>query len=55
MTTSQWIFGVGGGLLMLAFLIFSFRQGSKVRGRPEGKGDRSRYSSSEGGVESGGD
>jgi hypothetical protein len=31
MTLWQWIFGVGGGLVMLAFVIFSFWQGLKVR------------------------
>jgi hypothetical protein len=39
MTLYQWIAGVGGGLLVAAFLIFAFRQGAKVRSRQDGDGE----------------
>jgi hypothetical protein len=52
MTMHQWIFGVGGGLLMAAFVIFAFRQGAKVRRRQDGDGGPGGYVA--GGGEGGG-
>jgi hypothetical protein len=43
MTLYQWIVGVGGGLLVAAFLIFAFRQGAKVRSRQDGDGGSGGY------------
>ncbi len=54
MTMHQWIFGVGGGLLTTAFLIFAFRQGSRIR-RSQGGGGSSDYTAgSDGGSNEGG-
>jgi hypothetical protein len=56
MTLYQWIVGVGGGLLVAAFLIFAFRQGAKVRSRQDGDGGSGGYvaGGGEGGTDSGG-
>jgi hypothetical protein len=56
MTPYQWIVGVGGGLLVAAFLIFAFRQGAKVRSRQDGNGGSGGYVArgGDGGSEGGG-
>jgi cbb3-type cytochrome oxidase subunit 3 len=52
MTLHQW-FGIFAGMLLLAFLVFAFRQGQKVK--PSGREDRDSIAgeSSYGGGDSG--
>jgi hypothetical protein len=35
MSTIQWWFELSGSMLLLAFIVFAFRQGMKVRPRDE--------------------
>jgi hypothetical protein len=46
MSASQWIFGAGGGLLLLAVVIFGFRQGFKTP--PDDRPDRGQWGGGEG-------